>query len=64
MKEKKLLALMPDGITKDLPDNGGTTMWAENATCPKSDSHETSGSSSKIYCYECGVWWWREGYGK
>ena len=58
----KLLA-KPDGKTKDL-DFGVTTMWPETEfTCYENPDHEITGSTNRRYCYECGVWWWREGYG-
>lgn len=53
----------PDGQTRDLPYTV-TTMWYESdKQCPKDASHEIKGSSRRYYCYDCDVWWWREGYG-
>lgn len=52
----------PDGLTKDL-DGSATTMWFEtDKECPRSRIHALSGSTSRIYCYTCKVWWWREGF--
>jgi len=54
----------PNGKLKDLPDNGGTTMWVETLTfCPNNVFHMVTGSTRRIYCSECKVWWWRKGYG-
>ena len=53
----------PDGRTSDL-DDSETTMWGEvKHTCYENPDHEIIGSTNRLFCYECGTWWWREGYG-
>ena len=47
----------PIGKISDLPF-AITTMWYEGGLiCPHDDSHKLTGSTRKVYCYECGVWW-------
>lgn len=42
-------------------DGSGTTMWQENTiNCPNNKDHELTGSSRKIYCHECGIFWVRK----
>lgn len=54
----------PDGKLKDLPDTGGTTMWNEKLIfCPNNVFHQITGSTRKLYCPECGVYWKRPNYG-
>lgn len=61
INHKNILAPKPDGQCKDLPDTGGTTMWSEqDAVCPNSTEHPITGSTTRLYCSDCGIWWWRE----
>lgn len=53
----------PDGKMKNL-DNSATTMWrVPTSHCPNKHEHKITGSTRRYYCAECGVWWWREGWG-
>lgn len=48
-----------DGKVKHLPESV-TTMWEEKTLrCPNYASHKITGSSDKVYCYDCGIWWKR-----
>ena len=52
----------PDGKTSTLPPMV-TTMWMENKlTCPKDETHPLTGSTRRIYCDECDVYWNRDGH--
>jgi len=47
----------PDGKTKDLP---ATTMWFEPyIECPECGV-PLVGSTRRVYCYECGIYWDRK----
>lgn len=49
----------PDGKCSDLPE-GATTMWDEKLMfCPNNVFHKITGSTRKVYCAECNVWWKR-----
>jgi len=49
----------PDGKTKDLPE-GATSMWVESELeCPECEA-PLVGSTRRVYCYECGIYWDRE----
>ena len=40
---------------------GGTTMWFEpEYECPHDNSHSITGSTLRIYCSECGIYWNRD----
>ena len=60
----KTLAKQPDGLTYDLED-GATTMWVEpKHACPNNPNHDITGSTRMMYCYQCGIWWYRGGWGE
>ncbi len=47
----------PSGNVKDL-DYSTTTMWEEKELhCNKKSFHKISGSTRRVYCYDCGVYW-------
>jgi len=47
------------GRLNDLPEHI-TTMWPEmKLKCPNDKHHNIKGSSRKIYCHSCGIWWAR-----
>ena len=47
----------PDGKFVDLPD----TTWDEiDYLCYENPDHNITGTTKRLYCAECGVWWWRK----
>ena len=46
-----------DGATEALDDRGTTMTHDYAARCDR-DHTPLVRSSRRVYCYECGVWWW------